>query len=223
MKLKKIASLMLASIMAVSMLAGCSDTPASSNGNQDGQNQVTPASVADYANSLLTDAQKNVFKFENSSDLTAALQKVAGNSKEFTSDEIKKYSDLFAYNSNIVVNLLAEDLADEMKLDYHNGSGSNQKGLASTTDKGTKSVGFVYALSGKMAQDSAVQLIIKYWASATMDNDDFFPATLSSHNLNCEYTADISAVKVTAPDDSNVSTWVVAIVVTQTATEAANV
>ncbi|HIV43175.1 MAG TPA: hypothetical protein H9996_03045 [Candidatus Faecalibacterium avium] len=222
MKLKKIASLMLAGAMAVSMLAGCEGS-ANSGENNGEENQVVAASVADYANSLLSDKQKNVFKFENSSDLTAALQKVAGNSKEFTSEEIKKYSDLFAYNQKIVVDLLAEDLADEMKLDYNNSSTGDQEGLADTMDKGTKSVGFVYALSGKMAQDSAVQLIINYWASTTMDNDKFFPATISTHNLNCEYTADISAVKVTAPDDSNVSTWVVAIVVTQTATEAANV
>ena len=213
---------MLAGAMAVSMLAGCEGS-ANSGENNGEENQVVAASVADYANSLLSDKQKNVFKFENSSDLTAALQKVAGNSKEFTSEEIKKYSDLFAYNQKIVVDLLAEDLADEMKLDYNNSSTGDQEGLADTMDKGTKSVGFVYALSGKMAQDSAVQLIINYWASTTIDNDKFFTATISTHNLNCEYTADISAVKVTAPDDSNVSTWVVAIVVTQTATEAANV
>ena len=221
MKLKKIASLALAGIMAVSMLAGCSGKT-ENNENNGNQNQVTAATVADYANSLLSKEQKNVFEFENSADLTAALKKVAGDSEKFTSEDIKNYSKQYVYGNSVVADELAAELKKDLELNFSNDD--NQKGLADTDKKGTKTVGFVYGVSGKLEQDTAVQLIINSW-KGTMNNDDYFPATISSSTpkLDCDYTAEISAVKVTAPDDKDVSTWVVAIVVTQTAVEAANV
>ena len=226
MKLKKIASLMLAGVMAVSMLAGCEGS-ANSGENNGEENQVVAASVADYANSLLSDKQKNVFEFENSSELTAALQKVAKDSSAYTSKEIAKGADVYscptignASTDEYGVWDLSAKLKDEMKLDNDMSGYGN---LKTTAQKGTKTVNWVYEVSGKLAQDAAVQLVVNYWAPATMNSADFFPTTISTSGLDCEYTADISAVKVTAPDDSNVSTWVVAIVVTQTATEAANV
>ena len=56
MKLKKIASLMLAGVMAVSMLAGCNTASNGGNNNDDGQNQTTPTNskVVDYANQTLS-------------------------------------------------------------------------------------------------------------------------------------------------------------------------
>ena len=212
MKLKKIASLALAGIMAVSMLAGCSGKTENeeNNGNQ---NQVAAATVADYANSLLSKEQKNVFEFENSADLTAALKKVAGDSEKFTSDEISKYKDAYQIT---VVDLLASNLKDEMKLDYDHGTYTQ---LATPADKGTKTAGFVYAVSGKLTEDAAVQLIINSWKSNI--NSNMVPATYGK--LDCDYTAEISAAKVTAPDNKDASTWVVAIVVTQTAVEVTNV
>ena len=216
MKLKKIASLMLAGIMAVSMLAGCEGkNTTSGDDNKDEQNQVTAASVADYANSLLSDKQKSIFEFENSAELTTALQKVAGNSKKFTSDEIEKYKDTYKWEA---VDALATELKNELKLDFDH---ENTKGLASTTTKGTKTATWVYGVSGKLAEDAAVQLVVNSWASATMSDGTYFPATVIN-KLDCDYSAEISAVKVTAPDDSKVSAWVVAIVVTQTAVEVAN-
>jgi len=222
MKLKKIASLALAGIMAVSMLAGCSGKT-ENNENNGNQNQVTAATVADYANSLLSKEQKNVFEFENSADLTAALKKVAGDSEKFTSDDIKAYSELYVYGADIVVNELATELKKDLELNFSNSNADNQKGLTNTGKKGTKTVGFVYGVSGKLEQDTAVQLVVNSWKTTTMDNGDYFPATISSAKLDCDYTAEISAAKVTAPDNKDVSTWVVAIVVTQTAVEAANV
>ena len=223
MKLKKIASLALAGIMAVSMLAGCSGKT-ENNENNGNQNQVTAATVADYANSLLSKEQKNVFEFENSADLTAALKKVAGDSEKFTSDEIAGLKDVYAYSNSTQPSIidLSTALKDEMKLDFDNNS---WKGLAGTTKKGTKKVGMVYGVSGKLTEDAAVQLIVNNWKSDM--NRSTFPAYIASVSvglsLDCDYTAEISAVKVTAPDDKDVSTWVVAIVVTQTAVEVTNV
>ena len=216
MKLKKIASLMLAGVMAVSMLAGCEGS-ANSGENNGEENQVVAASVADYANSLLSDKQKNVFEFKNSADLTAALQKIAGDSTKYGSEDIKK-----AYESSVTKvdyeTKIQSDLKDDLDLDVVN---NNTK--MNATKKGTQAYGYFYALSGKLTEASAVQLIVKNFVVGVYSND-LFPATCAATNgtLKCDYTAEISAVKVTAPDTDKNSAWIVGIVVTQTATEVSN-
>ena len=216
MKLKKIASLMLAGVMAVSMLAGCEGS-ANSGENNGEENQVVAASVADYANSLLTTAQKNVFEFKNSADLTAALQKIAGDSTKYGSEDIKN-----AYESPVTTvayeTKIQSDLKDDLDLDEINNSTA-----MSATKKGTQAYGYFYALSGKLTEASAVQLIVKNFVVGVYSND-LFPATCTATNgtLKCDYTAEISAVKVTAPDTDKNSAWIVGIVVTQTATEVSN-
>ena len=73
MKLKKIASLMLAGIMAVSMLAGCKT--ASNNGNGgEGEGEVTPTSTTASVlrENLGGEARRNVTAVSNG-DLDAAL------------------------------------------------------------------------------------------------------------------------------------------------------
>ena len=219
MKLKKIASLALAGVMAISMLAGCSGKTENNENNGD-QNQVVAASVADYANNLMTAAQKNVFKFENSSDLTAALKKVASDSTKFGSTDIKNISDNLK-TSFTMTDLyengekLRNELKDELDLDFVHG-----KGLATVDKEGTRTQGFVYAVSGKLTEAAAVQLIGGEFVKDTVNDDDTFPAKYGSYK--CDYTAEISAVKVTAPDTDKNSAWVVAIVVTQDAVKVSN-
>ena len=78
MKLKKIASLMLAGVMAVSMLTACNTT---SNDNDDNQDDdiVIPVddSFAVDINNELNTAQKNTLTITADSDLEALLNKVA--------------------------------------------------------------------------------------------------------------------------------------------------
>ena len=217
MKLKKIASLALAGVMAISMLAGCSGKTENNENNGD-QNQVVAASVADYANNLMTAAQKNVFKFENSSDLTAALKKVASDSTKFGSTDIKDISDnLTNFSIGDLYNngeKLRNELKDEMDLDFVHGTG-----LAAVNEEGTRTQGFVYAVSGKLTEAAAVQLIGGEFVTDAVKASTF-PAEVD--DFKCDYTAEISAVKVTAPDTDKNSAWVVAIVVTQDAVKVSN-
>ena len=62
MKLKKIASLALAGIMAVSMLAGCKDGTSQEDPSSSSQVPTT-ANVVTYANDALTGAQKKRLYF----------------------------------------------------------------------------------------------------------------------------------------------------------------
>ena len=76
MKLKKIASLALAGIMAVSMLAGCKDGNGGNNGGEEGGNegQATGISTVVYEN--LSQAAKNNITLSDSAALNSALQQV---------------------------------------------------------------------------------------------------------------------------------------------------
>ena len=209
MKLKKIASLALAGVMAVSMLAGCA-TKGEDNKNENTE-VTTTAAVADYVNNLLTDAQKNIVKFQNDADLTAALKKVAGDSTKFTSEDIKTaYEKVSAdYDSDLVTELAkALDVTDV-----------GQAGFA-VSKEGTQYDVQVYVVTGKLTEASAVQLVTHelFMTNLTSGN---YPVTTGKYD--CEYTGKVSAVKVTAPDTDKNSAWVVATVVAQTATEVTNV
>ena len=78
MKLKKIASLALAGIMAVSMLTAC-DTTSNDNDDNQGDDIVIPVddSFAVDINNELNTAQKNTLTITADSDLEALLNKVA--------------------------------------------------------------------------------------------------------------------------------------------------
>ena len=76
MKLKKIASLALAGIMAVSMLAGCNG----GNGGNGDDVVVTPPTDTSFAasvNAELSDKQKAILTFESDAALDTALKAVA--------------------------------------------------------------------------------------------------------------------------------------------------
>ena len=182
------------------MLAGCSGKTENNENNGD-QNQVVAASVADYANNLMTAAQKNVFKFENSSDLTAALKKVASDSTKFGSTDIKNISDNLKTSFTIDDlyengEKLRNELKDELDLDFVHGYD-----LATVSKEGTRTQGFVYAVSGKLTEAAAVQLIGGEFVKATVNNTTF-PAKYDSYKCD--------------------SAWVVAIVVTQDAVKVSN-
>ena len=79
MKLKKIASLALAGIMAVSMLTACNTANNDGDDNQGDDPIVTPVddSFATAINGELSTAQKNTLTITADSDLEALLNKVA--------------------------------------------------------------------------------------------------------------------------------------------------
>ena len=88
MKLKKIASLMLAGIMAVSMLTAC-DSKADDNKDDNNGQVVTTSPVV----SALNDAQEKV-EFTSDSYLTSAISQVVtkvGTSSTVDADEMAKY------------------------------------------------------------------------------------------------------------------------------------
>ena len=64
MKLKKIASLMLAGVMAVSMLSACGEGSGNGNGNEDENKPVeTVSNAVTYANDMLDSDMKEYVNF----------------------------------------------------------------------------------------------------------------------------------------------------------------
>lgn len=75
MKLKKIASLALAGVMAVSMLAGCNNGSSSNSGN--GNTEVVTSSIVDAVNKGQSVANDVKITFTADSDLDSALKRAA--------------------------------------------------------------------------------------------------------------------------------------------------
>ena len=75
MKLKKIASLMLAGVMAVSMLAGCNSAPIDDNADDDNDDVVTPTSIVTAVNNGQNATNKVKIDFTSDTSLDAALVK----------------------------------------------------------------------------------------------------------------------------------------------------
>ena len=103
MKLKKIASLALAGIMAVSMLAGCKD-----GGNTEPENPVVPSTsgVASYLNDMLTSDQSKNISFEDDSTLRANTLAVATDSSVVTPTMIATTNRAAGTNSTVARKLL---------------------------------------------------------------------------------------------------------------------
>ena len=79
MKLKKIASLMLAGVMAVSMLAGCQNTNVDPEQPTDPETPTATGYSVEMASNLSDSAKKDYVAFEDNADDLAALEDALGN------------------------------------------------------------------------------------------------------------------------------------------------
>ena len=101
MKLKKIASLVLAGVMAVSMLAGCSNKGTENNGTNDQEQTTTASSLSsELRKALSNDAMRKVTAISNSK-LDAALE-----------DAVEKYFTNANYQSDRQADVTALVYAD---------------------------------------------------------------------------------------------------------------
>ena len=210
MKLKKIASLMLAGVMAVSMLAGCKG---SANSGEE-ENPVVPTTgiVAD-ANGVLTDDQKEIFSYVGSTNLDNILKEIAADTKNLDEGEITAaYKNFKPGTQDQELNKKLRDKLEGLKA-----NGPKYFTVAPANGK-SQSYGWVYTISGKMTQTEAVEATAEYFASFMSGNYVSTVVEYNSAKYNAEYSVEISAVKASS-NSNNVdgeSAWVIAVVVTQT-------
>ena len=223
MKLKKIASLMLAGVMAVSMLAGCGES--SSSSSSEPTNPVTPVAtgIADAVNAARNDYAKNALKltYNESSSLAEILQTVAQDKYGKDSKAVKEiagpdgYADAVeAKNSDMYSKISSKLAGGAVEADWTN---------VATLAKGTHKYVRIFTVGGNYSIQAAGNMIAANATGASELNSlvDKMPLhdNNADPNLKASYTADIAAVKVTSNVDSKVNAWVIAVVYTQTVAE----
>ena len=227
MKLKKIASLMLAGVMAVSMLSACGEGSGNGNGNEDENKPVeTVSNAVTYANDLLSSDLKEYMNFTNSSTLDGWMKAIATDTDKFSATEIKKvYTSLTTLvNKASKMQGYVKDMQDKLRSNLRDSNVllADNDFKSVPADEKAQSQGWIYVLSGKLDEKSAVELAaddIKTWA---VDSKNA-PEMLDNNKYNCDYSIEISAVKVTNDSLSGESAWAIGVVINQTVTKAANV
>ena len=219
MKLKKIASLALAGIMAVSMLAGCKDGTTEDGGASSQPETPVVSNAAEYANYMLSGPEKNIFTFSSNSDLDAKLKKVV--------EKVDLIGDTMiegTYKASAVTvvgetagSSIPKAVGPELDKEFSN------KVIVTTGFTTTPSVSGdrvaidTYAVSGKLSEEDAVKSIVKTWATNNNISTTTYPSSVSGYD--CDYKAEISAVNVASRQHPDQSVWVVAIMVTQTSVQ----
>ena len=211
MKLKKIASLMLAGVMAVSMLAGCSgDGNKEENG---GNTEVKP--TTSNAVTVMNDAQSAV-KFEANSDFDAALAAAA---KKAAHEDVKKAEyKMTAVKSGDVYNELAKKLSVDAGLDeadiYFNAVGDG----AAVGSKTYNVAGLWIVEADGLTEKAALEQVAESMKGKVGSNEKYpETVTLSDGTYAATYTGNVSIVTVNTSDKGETATaYYIAVSVTQT-------
>ena len=219
MKLKKIASLMLAGVMAVSMLAGCSGN--GTDDKNDGNTEVKP--TTSNAVTVMNDAQSAV-KFEANSDFDAALAAAA---KKAAHADVKNASYIKAQVKDTTE--VWKELEKKLDVDaglieqsddiYFNGKNeSAQKGGTSATLTGL----WIVEADGLTEKAALEQIANDMKGKLKVNNTtetEKYPetVTLSDGTYAATYTGNVSIVTVNTSDAGETATaYYIAVSVTQT-------
>ena len=217
MKLKKIASLMLAGVMAVSMLAGCKG---SANSGEE-ENPVVPTTgVVAYANDAVSADDKEDYKFSGftaSTNLDSILKDLASSTGDFSKDKI---------NGIFVAPSTVNDYVDvQNKLnDKLDGLLDNDGFKTVPADNVSEKYGYIYTASGKLTQEEAVSKMVDKFASDVLSKvaKTAVTNTTTKTKYDPAYSAEVSVVRVSSSSASDESAWVLAIVLTQNVTKVSN-
>ena len=231
MKLKKIASLALAGVMAVSMLAGCSTTSAEPTPDPD-DSVVTPASgySATFADALTGAAAKKI-TMEDDADLTAKLNDAMGN---LSSSTVSKF--FTAFKGSEVLDLgngTFTSLNDVSRMIKDMGSVSVTKAFrdlvpesGALTDESNwkdETVTMLFAVDGLVDENKAVEQIAadlnEDIGLLYRDNDSTSDRIFDKDHttLGYEYTGSVSVASKTWVDNATVGVHVIAVQITRTA------
>ena len=212
MKLKKIASLMLAGVMAVSMLAGCSGK--GTDDKNDGNTEVKP--TPSNAVTVMNDAQDAV-KFEANPDFDAALaaaaKKAAHNTVKSATYTLKAVTNGDVYNElkkKIDVDAGLIGANDDL---YFNGANETAEAGKSSTLTALWMIE-----SNGLTEKAALEQVVEYMKGGKV-TDTPYPemVTLNNKTYEATYTGNVSIVTVNTSDAGETATaYYIAVSVTQT-------
>ena len=208
MKLKKIASLMLAGVMAVSMLAGCS-TAGNNNSNDgdDNNNVVTPTSIVTAVNNGQSATNDVKIDFTSDATLDAALSKAVKAIGE-NNDVLGLNDQLGRLTGNDVWNTW-NFLGDKMGLTPADTSKDDGRIV-----EGMLAMPLMNDMADKAAAEKTVAKIVNEMV-AELD-DTTLTANTAYNDKYCDfsYTGTVSMVSSTANDGT--VNYYFAVVITQT-------
>ena len=225
MKLKKIASLMLAGVMVVSMLTACGDKGSSSSEGT----VVTPVdnSFAAAVNEEMSTATKNVLTFSSDATLASTLNKVADKVASSTLVDFTKAGFVSTTDAEDFRHLMGIGRTNSLMLGIDNKyydpfTGSAYKYFSTASSATT--VADLVVVPGNLTEegvaeyvaDAAEDLIVAKRMPATGT------VTATNKTYRYAYTGNIAMVKVDNLG-GDFSAYIVALTVTQTPTEVTNV
>ena len=216
MKLKKIASLMLAGVMAVSMLAGCNSAPVDDNTDDNNGNVVTPTSIVTAVNNGQSATNRVKINFTADAALDSALTKA-----------VKSIGDRWDGDglNDELVRLTGNDLIDTQMF-YTGDTNTNfgttvdpnadrWKNIDGTVIEGMTAVPLMNAMSDKAAAEKTAAKIINE-VVAELDDTTYAEGVTVSGDKYCDfsYTGTVSMVSSVANDGT--VNYYFAFVITQT-------
>ena len=218
MKLKKIASLMLAGVMAVSMLAACGDnssttTPVVPPVDDD----TTTSAISAALNDQLFSKQADLLSFESNSKLASLLDRIAEDDEDF---EIRDNLVSAAGRPTLLNPRVDVDIANIVNAAFN---GTNPAVTMTNVDilvnhDDNRAYLYVYTVDGSMQDvDQIARAVMNgvnglqdhvYDVAGIVDNGTIPPQT------DYEYKGYAEMVKITN-DNSSDTAWVVAVLVEQ--------
>ena len=230
MKLKKIASLALAGIMAVSMLAGCGEGNGNGNSGSSSENTNTTAGYSStLAENLSAAAKEDYITYQDNSADAAALEDALGNLGSVITGTVSlapKLVPIHEINAFLGVDLVIDDFVDA--LDIQNpklrlqGAVDN---LVTAPDDFKRNVpvkfGMLYVIDGSVNVDKAVKQVANEIDDALLSQLPKESDTYEVH-YTYNYTVSVSVVNkaVESVDGYNSSANFIAVTVTRVPTEA---
>ena len=207
MKLKKIASLMLAGIMAVSMLAGCKGD--SSSTPTDSDTEVTPVTGAAAAINAELDGKNGEISFSEGNDLQKLMETyLKNNTVDLTTAQTT------AVNVNNATTGIGKDISDSavalLGVDSLGFNNNPDHILSTGGDKEITNIE-TYVLSGKLLTlEGALKMVGQHI------NDLKLVEESSDGKYTYSYAGEVAAAKAES-EGKSASAWVVSVTITRSA------
>ena len=216
MKLKKIASLMLAGVMAVSMLAGCNNAPVDDNTGDNNGNVVTPTSIVTAVNNGQSATNRVKIDFTADAALDSALTKAV--------KSIGHHRDEVGLN-NELVRLTGNDLIDNQM--FYTGDANTYfgttvdpnndpwKNIDGTVIEGMAAMPLMNVMSDKAAAEKAAAKIINE-VVAELDDTTYAEGVTMSGDKYCDFSYTGTVSMVSSVENDGTVNYYFAFVITQT-------
>ena len=221
MKLKKIASLMLAGVMAVSMLAACGESNSTTTPVVPPVDDNTATSaISDALNDQLFSKQADLLSFESNSKLASLLDRIAEDDEDF---EIRDTLVNGAGRPTLLNPVVDVDIANIVNAAFN---GTNPAVTMTNADiavnhDDNRAYLYVYTVDGSMQDvDQIARAVMNGTAAGNGLQDRVYDVAgivdngLTPERMDYEYKGYAEMVKITN-DNSSDTAWVVAVLVEQ--------